>query len=350
MHASPKIGVITNPNSKKNQGQRDRRATLQKIVGRLGIVRETQSVDEIAPVVEEFLSSGVKYWVTDGGDGSLHWLLNVAIERHGTSILEAVPAAVPANGGTIDFVARHAGLKGRAEDILTHLVAGLERHRSPDYVDVPSLMLIGERDTPGGEIHRVQKIGFAAAMAGIGNGFFKRYYEVGVKRGSRAIAKIIAKGGSSLLLSNTPVTRWAPRSWIEYGEGMRAIVEAEVRIDGQTLPYRRLTAFHVGAFPVNLGDVVKVFGKAENGVLHAMIGEVSDLEIVRNVPKIMLGRKVVGSCLYDGAARSIMATVERGERFRPVLDGEILEELDRFEIRPGPAIRIPKLDARQSPG
>src|SRR5687768_821378 len=105
MAHAPTIGVITNPNSRKNRGQAQRAAALQRIVGGHGLVRETRSTSEIGDVIEEFKALGISYWVTDGGDGSLHWMLNTAAERYGVgAVAEFVPWAVPANGGTIDFV------------------------------------------------------------------------------------------------------------------------------------------------------------------------------------------------------------------------------------------------------
>ena len=51
---------------------------LQQILGHRGIVRETRTVEEIVPAVREFLARDVRYWVSDGGDGALHWLVNEA--------------------------------------------------------------------------------------------------------------------------------------------------------------------------------------------------------------------------------------------------------------------------------
>jgi hypothetical protein len=49
------IGVITNPNSRKNKNRPDRAQRLQSIVGAMGEVHETESLDSIKPVLREFL-------------------------------------------------------------------------------------------------------------------------------------------------------------------------------------------------------------------------------------------------------------------------------------------------------
>src|SRR5688572_28212530 len=74
------IGVITNPNSRKNRNRPDRAERLQRIVGNLGEVHETTSVESIKPVLREFLRKRARYWVADGGDGALHWMLRTGME------------------------------------------------------------------------------------------------------------------------------------------------------------------------------------------------------------------------------------------------------------------------------
>lgn len=47
----PQIGVITNPNSKKNRKRPGRREQLARAVGKHGVVRETANIDAIPAVV-----------------------------------------------------------------------------------------------------------------------------------------------------------------------------------------------------------------------------------------------------------------------------------------------------------
>src|SRR3954468_8322577 len=77
---SMQIGVITNPNSRKNKGRPDRARRLQSIVGNLGEVHETRSLESIKPVLRDFLRKRARYWVADGGDGALHWMFRMGME------------------------------------------------------------------------------------------------------------------------------------------------------------------------------------------------------------------------------------------------------------------------------
>ena len=59
------IGVITNPNGRKNKGKPDRAARLQSIVGAMGEVHETRTLESIKPVLREFLRKRARYWVDE---------------------------------------------------------------------------------------------------------------------------------------------------------------------------------------------------------------------------------------------------------------------------------------------
>jgi hypothetical protein len=70
------VGVVVNPLARKNHGKpADRCAELGRIVGPWGEVHETGSVAELRAVVRRLVPR-VSHLVSDGGDGSLHWLIN----------------------------------------------------------------------------------------------------------------------------------------------------------------------------------------------------------------------------------------------------------------------------------
>src|SRR3954471_8555566 len=134
------IGVITNPNSRKNRNRPDRAARLQRIVGSLGEVHETSSVESIKPVLRDFLRKRARYWVADGGDGAPHWMLRMGMEVLqedefvGDSL--TLPMTLPTKGGTIDFVANNVGIEGDAEGILSTLRKTLEHGTTVEETEV----------------------------------------------------------------------------------------------------------------------------------------------------------------------------------------------------------------------
>src|SRR5688500_16649128 len=78
-HPTMKIGVITNPRSRKNRGRPNRAAELQRIVGDVGEVHATTAVADIKPILRDFLRRRAQYWVADGGDGALHWMVRAGL-------------------------------------------------------------------------------------------------------------------------------------------------------------------------------------------------------------------------------------------------------------------------------
>lgn len=342
------IGVITNPHSRKNRGRHARAGALQALLAGRGLVRETHSTEEIGAVLDEFRASGVSYWVTDGGDGSLHWMLNSAASRFGLDeMAAAVPWAVPANGGTIDFVARHVGVRGRAEQIVRRLLAEDAAGRTPPGALVPTLIMRGVRRDAAGVERPFERLGFAAAVAGIGSGFFDQYYASRFQ-GAPAILEVIARAGASLLLDAGPWRRLTPARWLRYGQVALGRVAGRVTLDGAALPYQELTALNVGAFPINLGGVIKVFPQAGAGRLHVHAGDLSVFGMIANLPRLFTGRALRSRALFDGAAREVTAEATGEASLRPVMDGELIDGVRALTITGGPAVRVPCIDARRA--
>ena len=346
------VGVITNPNSKKNYRRPQRRRSLEQAVGRHGVVRETASLDELPEVVAELLDAGCKYWVCDGGDGTLHWALNslyTAVQARtpaGTPL--DLPVVVPTNGGTDDFVARKAGLKGDADSIVRRLVARLERDEPISTIRVDTCRVLGDDHSADPAAPRFDRIGLAAALGGASAAFFDRFYALPKDRGALAIAGVIgAAAGSALIHSLAPpLRRFLPGELgdVDRHDDFFRPTRARIEVDGRTLPYSTFVSLQVGAIDINLAGVVRCFRYArEGGVLHFQALSTTPLGMVWNVPAMFLGTPIVGDNVYDDRARNVVITAEAGERLGPVIDGEQFSGLDRLELSLGPALRIPTL-------
>src|SRR5258706_8100561 len=173
------IGVITNPNSRKNRNRPHRAERLQRIVGSMGEVNETASVESIKPVLRDFLRKRARYWVADGGDGALHWML-----RMGMEVLQedefvgqnvTLPATLPTKGGTIDFVANNVGIERDAEGILATLRRNVEYNLTIEDTEVDSMVIDGVQLVDGNDVP-FRTYGFAAAAGGVGLRFYSKYY------------------------------------------------------------------------------------------------------------------------------------------------------------------------------
>jgi len=342
------IGVITNPNSRKNRGHPHRAEELRAIVGDAGRVAATDSPDGIKPALREFLREGADVLVSDGGDGALHWML-----RSGLEILEepefagedrALPLAMPTNGGTIDFVAKTAGIKGNAPQLLKALRAATRRGEGVEIVELDTMRVEGVRVTPDGDA-ALRTIGFAAAVGGVGQRFFSRYYESDDPRPAD-IVRVVANTVASMPVALTPLRRLPgmPPRLRDYARQIFRPTPARVTVDGVPFPETGFTAIHVAAIPINLGNVMRFFSGAEApGRLHAIYGSPSPLEIIGNLPRMYLGRPTVARNLVDAPCAEMTVEATGAELLAPVIDGEYYHDVRRVTFRVGPRVQLARV-------
>jgi len=341
------IGVLLNPNSRKNRARPHRREKLQAILGVHGIVRQTRSVECITPVLEEFMDRKVPYWVSDGGDGALHWMINKGMEIAFPSAIPGAetlfgPFVVPTNGGTIDFVAKKAGIRGYAEQILERLILTQKTGAPVSLTQVDSLRIRGKRLGASG-VEPFEKVGFAAAIGGIGQRFFDKYYEED-PLGPRAIVSVIAKAVGSFFLGSLPGSQRLPSEWKSYAEEIFRPEQATVCIDGRPLDFTSYGAIHAGSLDINLGGVIRVFGMAaRSGDIQFQAGSIRPIEMIGNLPNLFSGQKIRSSRLVDtvGQEMSVYAMSDSG--LRPVIDGELFDRVTELHITAGPRIRVPRI-------
>lgn len=342
----PALGVLTNPHSGKNRKHPERRRALERAVGRHGIVRETGDTDELGAVLDEFIDAGCTHWVCDGGDGTLHWMLSVGDERlrarreQGDDVVW--PVVVPGNGGSIDFVAHRAGIRGDAAGVARALVDRVVGGAPLDTVLLDTMRVRGE--TKDGE--SFDHLGFASAIGGIAQRVFGKLYE---RRPVDAwsIARVLGKSTIGALAGHTPgLAHLVPDELRDYADEMFAPARAKVEIDGRPLDFDRFLSLQVGSIDINLGGVVRTFRLAHApGILHAQAVGGEALGVVANLPNLVLGTPIWGREVFDGAASTMRVRAEPGEFLDPVIDGEMFRGFVELRIERGPTLEIPRLRA-----
>ncbi|MEZ4365040.1 MAG: hypothetical protein R2939_01990 [Kofleriaceae bacterium] len=343
------IGVITNPNSRKNRNRPGRAESLQSIVGELGDVRQTESLDSIKPVLREFLRKRTPYWVADGGDGALHWMVRLGLEvlqeEEFADASYTLPLTMPTKGGTIDFVANNVGIQGTAETLLATLRRKIESGALIEDAEVDSMVIDGIRATADGDVP-FRTYGFAVAAGGIGQRFFDKYYEH-TDPNPRTIVKVVTQTVMSMSVAMSPLARvpaLAPLG--RYARDMFAPTRAQVEIDGMILPGDAFTGIHVASMAIDLGGVLRFFGKAdEPGMMNAIVGTPSPMTIVRNLPRMRRGGEMRGDGVLDRPCRAMTITATGDELLAPIIDGERYDGLRSMSFRVGPRVRIPRLVA-----
>jgi hypothetical protein len=249
------IGVITNPNSRKNRNRPDRAERLQRIVGTIGEVHETESIAAIKPVLRDFLRKRARYWVADGGDGALHWMLRTGMEVLqedefvGKSV--SLPMALPTKGGTIDFVANNVGIEGDAEGILATLRKAVEHGGIIEDTEVDSMVIDGIQLVDGVETP-FRTYGFASAAGGVGQRFYSKYY-ADKDPNPRTIVKVVANTVASAPIALTALSRLPFGAWKSYAKEVFEPTPCRVMLDGMRLPGDSFTGVHVASMSINLG-------------------------------------------------------------------------------------------------
>jgi diacylglycerol kinase family enzyme len=342
------IGVITNPNSRKNRNRPERVERLQRIVGRMGEVHQTSSVDSIKPVLREFLRKRARYWVADGGDGALHWMLRMGMEvlqeEEFADESVTLPVTLPTKGGTIDFVANNVGIEGDAEGILATLRRHLEHGATIEETEVDSMVIDGIQLVDGKEVS-FRTYGFASAAGGVGQRFYSKYY-ADKDPNPRTIVKVIANTMMSTPIALSPLSRLPFGKLSTYAKEMFAPTQCKVTLDGMVLPGTEFTGVHIASMSINLGNVLRFFGKADQpGLMNALVGTPSPWGIIRNIPRMTRGQEMKGANVLDRPCRSMILDATGSELMEPIIDGEYYRNVKRLEFRIGPRVRIPKVVA-----
>ncbi|MCA9608462.1 MAG: hypothetical protein KC619_22815 [Myxococcales bacterium] len=324
------VGVVLNPRARKNRrAGADRARRLARVLGPHGDVVETRSVEELPDAVERLLPRST-HLVSDGGDGALHWLINGVRDRLGDEASASWPTFVPTNGGTIDFVARKAGVKGRSIEIVDRLAAAASAHRPPDEVELDTLEVEGVH----ADGRTFRRVGFALAAGGIGNRFFDKYYE-DPDPGAHTIVRIIAKTVSEFALSRVGAIRDA-----SYSSHVFRPTHARVTIDGEVVDTEVHAGLHAGAIDVNFAGVLRVFPFArDRGVIHFHAGDMRPAVMIANLPRLIAGQPLEGDDLID-AGGHVMEIEAGDEILHPIIDGERYEDVRAMTVRAGPRVRI----------
>jgi diacylglycerol kinase family enzyme len=342
------IGVITNPNSRKNRNRPERVERLQRIVGKIGEVHETASIESIKPVLRDFLRKRARYWVADGGDGALHWMLRMGMEvlqeNEFAENALTLPVTLPTKGGTIDFVANNVGIQGDAEGILAMLRKHVEYGATIKETEVDSMVIDGIQLIDGKDVP-FRTYGFASAAGGIGQRFYSKYY-ADPDPNPRTIMKVVANAVASAPIALSPLRALPLGNLRTYAKEIFAPTPCKVTLDGMVLPARQYTGVHVASMSINLGGVLRFFGKAdEQGLMNALIGTPTAWGIIRNLPRMTRGQEMVGRDILDRACREMTIAANGDELLEPIIDGEYYRNVKHIKFRIGPRVRIPKVVA-----
>jgi hypothetical protein len=345
------IGVVVNPFSRRNRGQTGLKRKLEKVLGSYGRVVETYSTDAIVPALKQFADEGRKYWVADGGDGALHWMVNGAVRYFGPQKATEIARYLPTGGGSVDFVAQGLGLQRDPLEVLARLVQTIAKGGEPKYVPVRTMECVGTQILYGDEPTEFKRIAFATAFGGYGANFFGPLHEgSGIKSPTRIAALMGTAFGAAAAkgLLRGALSALKPQVLVKAEHDFLRPIHAHVTIDGERQcdrdgkPVTAHTVLQASAMPLSISGILKVFPLANNERLHVHAGHVSAIEAARVWPMLMSGKRVQHLLpdAYDGPARELMVECIEGDEMNPVLDGEVFFRLTRLHAQLGPLFEM----------
>ncbi len=329
------LGIIVNPHARKNlAAPGDRCADLRRIVGPWGEVHQTASAEDLRTTIEE-LHPRVTHLVGDGGDGALHWLINVV--RQCVPDPERWPAFVPTNGGSVNAVARKAHIRGEADAIIRALAAAAAADQPPPEMRLDTLELDGETKD-GATFHRLC---FGLAAGGVGNRFYDKYYSY-PQHGRGTVALVIGRSLVDYVTSKiVPGSVHRPN----YASHLFEPTRARVVIDGEEVPTRSHRLLHAGAIDLHIGGGLRLFPKAsEPGALHFQAGETRPSRIIAQLPAALTNGTIRGVLVRDVNGREMVIEAE-DEPLSPIIDGERVDGLVKLVVHGGPRIRLARVCA-----
>jgi hypothetical protein len=99
---------------------------------------------------------------------------------------------------------------------------------------------------------------------------------------------------------------------------------------------------------IDLGGVMRFFSLADHPEqLHAIAGSPPIWQIIRNIPRMYLGKRMIGDGLYDGPCREMTVEAVGEECLAPVVDGEYYDNLRKITFSIGPRLRIARVEGRR---
>lgn len=253
------IGVVTNPRSRANQGNRLERR-LRSALGPDDALGAPEDLAALETLLAGWRREGRHTVVVNGGDGTVHRVVTAMVRTWG----DALPRLGVLPAGTMNIIANSVGVRGRPRTVLRRLVSAGAAART---VRVSVMRFDGD----GAPVY-----GFL-----FGNGIVARFLEVyyeGSEPSPSKAAWILGRGALSAMVGGPAIRR------------LTRPFEGTVTVDGQVLSGDRWTAVAAGTVE-QLGLGFRAFHLAPGhpGRMHLQAVGGSVVDLARDLPRIYRG-------------------------------------------------------------
>ena len=298
------IGVIVNPHARGNRRDPAGRVErMARVVGGLGVVRATPSLEAITGVVREFRERGIDILAICGGDGSDHCTLTAVDQVYGAA---PWPLLLPLRAGTINYVADDiGGRRGSPEQVLQRVVHAHRRGHPHVTTERDVLRVNGEQ------------LGFVLSFGTAVN--FLQVYYARETQGPVWAARLLGRAIASATLGT------------HLARSIFQAVEADIVCDDEVLPFRQFTFFFAGTVRhVALGFQPTYLGDRKRGFCHVLGGPIAARRLVRYAVRVHRGFPTNDPLLYDSLCRRFAIRFARPAHY--MLDGDVLGPAERLDV------------------
>jgi diacylglycerol kinase family enzyme len=305
------IGLIHNPNAKRNIGKKWLADRLRRIIGNAGVVVETPCVEAVKEVAEKFKRNGIDLLLINGGDGTHHHVLTHFLNIYKEKKL---PPVLHLRGGTMNTIANSLKVKKLSTEQLLRKIVD-------KYIRKEKFNMI-ERNI----IKIDDKFGFIFG-SGLVSNFLDAYYN-GKGTGAWKAIKVILKGVGSAITGT------------EYAKNLFRIVRTKIIADEETISLNNFTIILAATVrDVGLGFKPAYLAEMPGG-FHFLASDINVFRVLSYIPKMLLAKPLNPKKIYSKVAKNVILEPINGERIKYTIDGELYSTDKSIGLQIGPVINV----------
>ena len=305
------FGVVVNPHAGKNRRERERVQRLSASVGTDGIVRETDSLDELEELAHEFRDRRIEVLAICGGDGSFFRALSAMVRAYGT---QPLPRFLPLRAGSMNTIARSVGCRHGSPERM--LAAAIADYRAGRPFELTERQLI---KVDGGHY------GFMVGAGSIVN--FLQVYYGGKGRGPWAAMQWFTRVIASAVVGSA------------LARGVLQHLEADIDCDGDRVPHRRFNVIYASSITdIGLGFHATYLATRKPHFFHLLAGRLRATQVLTRLQRLRRGWPLDVTSLYDNLAQHVKVEFPRLTHY--MVDGDVLPPVSSLEIASGPRLTI----------
>ena len=309
----PGIGIISNPNSRRNRRHPEQMRRLAYVLGKDDVDVTTKSIDDVDTVARRFRDAEIDILALNGGDGTNHVSLSSFIRVYGD---QPLPLIALLRGGTMNTISNAIGITGTPNALLVNIV---EKH----YLEQP--FEISERDLLKVTDDMGPSYGFIFGTGVVSN-FLSMYYDTGHPSPGTAVVLIARALLSALVRGPLVKTLGAPVSG-------QLIADGELWESGEYLAVAASTIDQIG-----LGFRPFIRCEAKPGFFHVVTIKSSPLRTFGLLPRLRMGKPLLQKDAPDTVAKKLVFESEAPIEY--TIDGDLHRSGKSVTLETGPRLRI----------